>query len=103
VEGIGDDVGEGRGGGLMLVARRIVVMIGSSVVGSDAVAGIAESVMVTVVVVLRSGIGDGSGHFGVIAVIRNSEAVARGQHVCERATSAAEIWLLKNRKTEKLN
>ena len=57
---------------------RIAEMIGT-VIGSDAVAGVPTEagmmmLMVVGVVMVRSGLR--SGHVGLIAVIRNSEAVA---------------------------
>ena len=93
VEGVGHDVGERR---RRRVMRRIDEVI-RSLVGSNAMTGVASEAMVmmvmVVVVMMRSGLG--SGHFGFIAVIRNSEAVAGGQHVCERSTRSTEIRMLK--------
>ena len=78
-----------------MMVRRIDKVI-RSLVGSDAMTGVAAETMVMVVmvvVVMRSGLG--SGHLGLIAVVRKSEAVAGCQHVSERSTRRTEIRMLK--------
>ncbi len=55
--------------------RRVAEVV-RALVGAHAVAGVAAETVVVVVVVMVVGSGLGSGHVGLIAVIREAEAVA---------------------------